>query len=120
MVERGLAGPVLRLNDGPPESSCRPAADPLFRSAAEIWGDALLAVVMTGMGSDGRAGAERIRARGGSIIVQDKESSVVGGMPGAVADAGLADAILPLAALAGEITARLGIGRAMFHAERRP
>ena len=120
VVERGLAGPVLRLNDGPPESSCRPAADPLFRSAAELWGDALLAVVMTGMGSDGRAGAERIRARGGSIIVQDKESSVVWGMPGAVADAGLADAILPLAALAGEITARLGIGRAMFHAERRP
>ena len=75
---------------------------------------------MTGMGSDGCAGAERIRKRGGAVIVQDQATSVVWGMPGAVVAAGLADAVLPLEALAGEITTRLAVGRARFALEQRP
>ena len=93
----------LRITDEPPENSCRPAADVLFRSAAKIYGGGLLGVVLTGMGSDGLKGCEAIRARGGNILAQDEATSVVWGMPGAVANAGLADSILPLADIPGEI-----------------
>jgi len=111
VVGRAGALPVLRLDEGPPENSCKPAADPLFRSAAEAWGAGLLAVVMTGMGRDGCAGAERIRARGGAVLAQDEASSVVWGMPGAVVAAGLAEEVVPLAGLATAITGRVLRGR---------
>lgn len=93
----------LRITDEAPENSCRPSADVLFRSAAKIYGGGLLGVVLTGMGSDGMKGCQAIRERGGNILVQDEASSVVWGMPGAVANAGLADAVLPLADLPAEI-----------------
>jgi len=97
---------VLHLQEEPPENSCRPAVDVLFRSAVAAYGANILAVVMTGMGQDGLRGCTLIREKGGQIIVQDKESSVVWGMPGAVAQAGLADKILPLDQISGEIIRR--------------
>ena len=84
------------LNQGPPENFCRPAVDPLFRTAVTAYDGAVLAVVLTGMGSDGRNGAAEIRSAGGTVVVQDQATSVVWGMPGAIAQAGLADEILPL------------------------
>lgn len=93
----------LRITDDPPENSCRPAADVLFRSAAKVYGGGLLGVVLTGMGSDGMRGCMEIRERGGNVIVQDETSSVVWGMPGSVVNAGLADAVLPLTDIPAEI-----------------
>lgn len=93
----------LRLHQEPPENSCRPAADVLFRSVARVYGRHVLAVVMTGMGRDGFAGCERIREAGGQIIVQDEQSSVVWGMPSFVVNAGMADQVLSLSALGPEI-----------------
>ncbi|HET8761141.1 MAG TPA: chemotaxis response regulator protein-glutamate methylesterase, partial [Nitrospiria bacterium] len=86
----------IQTNQNPPENSCRPSADVLFRSAAEQYGPNTLAVVLTGMGQDGLRGSECIAAVGGQIVVQDEASSVVWGMPGFVAKAGLADAVVPL------------------------
>jgi two-component system chemotaxis response regulator CheB len=94
---------VTVLDDGPQENSCRPAVDVLFRSLAQTYRDAVLAVVLTGMGFDGRRGTEAVKAAGGYSIVQDQASSVVWGMPGAVAEAGLADRILPLDEIAPEV-----------------
>jgi two-component system chemotaxis response regulator CheB len=85
--------------------------DVLFRSAVAVYGGKILAVVMTGMGQDGFRGCELIRERGGQIVVQDEASSVVWGMPGYVAHAGLADKIVPLNQIAGEITRRTQAGR---------
>jgi two-component system, chemotaxis family, protein-glutamate methylesterase/glutaminase len=87
----------------PPENSCRPSVDVLFRSAAEIYGCHILAAIMTGMGHDGLLGCARIHAMGGQIFVQDAASSVVWGMPRYVASAGLADKVLPLDRLGIEI-----------------
>lgn len=89
-----------RLTDGPPVNFCRPAVDVLFRSAVRELGGQLLALVLTGMGADGRTGCEDVVAAGGTVIVQDEASSVVWGMPGAVAAAGLAHRILPLGEVA--------------------
>jgi two-component system, chemotaxis family, protein-glutamate methylesterase/glutaminase len=94
---------TLHLHQGPLENHCRPAADVLFRSAAQVYGAGVLAVVLTGMGSDGLAGCRMVRAQGGRIIAQDQASSTVWGMPGAVAQAGLANRVLPLTAIAQEI-----------------
>lgn len=102
-IARSGDGVVTRLHQGPPENSCRPAADVLFRSVAEAYGPSALAVVLTGMGYDGLRGCESIRAAGGRIVVQDEASSVVWGMPGAVAKAGLADEVLPLGQIAGRL-----------------
>jgi two-component system, chemotaxis family, protein-glutamate methylesterase/glutaminase len=93
----------MHVTDDPPENSCRPAADVLFRSAAKIYGGGLLGVVLTGMGSDGLRGSQAIRAAGGSILAQDAATSVVWGMPGAVVNAGLADTVLPLNEMPAEI-----------------
>ena len=86
----------LDLNQEPPENSCRPAVDVLFRSVAAVYGANVLGVVMTGMGSDGVLGAQHIREAGGEVIIQDEASSVVWGMPGLVYASGLADAVYPL------------------------
>ncbi len=106
-VERCGTSVQLGINQEPPENSCRPAVDPLFRSAANVFGPAVLAVVLTGMGSDGVQGARLIRERGGQVFIQDEESSVVWGMPGQVAAAGYVDAIYPLSRMAGEIVKRI-------------
>jgi len=95
------------LNQGPPENFCRPAVDPLFRSVVAAFDGAVLAVVLTGMGADGRNGAAEIRAGGGTVVVQDQATSVVWGMPGAIAQAGLADEILPLDRIPEAITRHL-------------
>jgi two-component system chemotaxis response regulator CheB len=87
---------TVELTDDAPENSCRPSADVLFRSAARVYGSGVLAVVLTGMGSDGLRGCEAVHAAGGSIMVQDAASSVVASMPLAVAEAGLAHAVLAL------------------------
>ena len=96
MLRRSGGRPVLALTQDPPENWCRPAVDPLFRSAAEVFGAKVLAMVLTGMGHDGRDGAKAIVAKGGAVIVQDEASSVVWGMPGAVAGAGLASLTAPI------------------------
>lgn len=100
----------LQSVQGPPENSCRPAVDVLFRSVARVYGPNTLAVVMTGMGNDGFKGCEEIHRVGGSIIVQDEKTSVVWGMPGVVARAGLAEKVLPLNELGQEILRRVREG----------
>ncbi|MFZ0797048.1 MAG: chemotaxis response regulator protein-glutamate methylesterase [Terriglobales bacterium] len=97
----------LQLNQDPPEHSCRPAVDALFRSVAAVFRANVLGVVMTGMGSDGVLGAQHIREAGGEVIIQDEPSSVVWGMPGLVYAAGQADAVYPLDQLAPEIIRRV-------------
>jgi len=89
-------GPQTALTQDPPENFCRPAVDPLFRSAVAAYDGAVLGVVLTGMGSDGRNGAGVIRQAGGTVLAQDQATSVVWGMPGAVTQAGFADEVLPL------------------------
>lgn len=99
------------LNQDPPENSCRPAVDVLFRHAASSTQGKVLGVVLTGMGQDGLRGCEAIRSEGGGIIAQDEATSVVWGMPGAVCQAGLADAILPLGEIGPEIMRRMRGGK---------
>jgi len=94
---------TIHLTQDPPENHCRPAVDTLFRSTARVYGSGVLAVVLTGMGYDGLAGSRIIREQGGSVLAQDQATSTVWGMPGAVAQAGLAYKVLPLAAIAPEI-----------------
>lgn len=101
------AGVVVALDHGPLVNSCRPAADVLFASAARAYGSGVLAVVLTGMGHDGLDGARDIVVAGGSAIVQDPTSCVVGSMPGAVADAGLASAIGTVEQLATVLEGRV-------------
>ena len=102
-ASRAGSPPVLHLTQGPLENHCRPAADVLFRSAAGAYGAGVLAVVLTGMGSDGMLGCRAIREQGGSVLAQDQASSTVWGMPGAVANAGLANKVVPLNGMAAEI-----------------
>lgn len=91
----------------PPENSCRPAADVLFRSAAAEFGHQMFAVVLTGMGQDGLKGCEAVRNSGGSVVVQDEATSVIWGMPGSVSRAGLASMELPINKIAAEIIRRV-------------
>ena len=94
------------LDQSPPQNFCRPAVDALFSSIAEVYGGAVIAAILTGMGHDGLRGVEILRAQGASIIAQDEASSVVWGMPGAVVTAGLADSVLPLDQIVPEILRR--------------
>ena len=100
----------IMLNDGALVNFCRPSVDPMVMSLANIYGSKLLTVILTGMGKDGLRGVEAANAAGGSVIVQDEASSAVWGMPGAVANAGLADEILPLEFMADRL-AELARGR---------
>ena len=101
MSVRGRDGmAVIAIDDGPLVNFCKPAVDPLFSTAAEVWGSKVLALVLTGMGSDGLRGAQTIVAAGGSVLAQDEASSVVWGMPGQVAHAGVCSAVLPLIEIA--------------------
>jgi two-component system chemotaxis response regulator CheB len=92
----------LRMIEAGPQELCCPSVDVLFRSAASVYGAGVLAMVLTGMGSDGLEGCRAIHAAGGRILVQDRKTSAVWGMPAVVAEAGLADQVLPLDALAAE------------------
>lgn len=109
-IEAGSdANPRFMLVDSPPEQFCKPSANPSFRSAAQVYRRGTLAVVLTGMGSDGMHGANLVKHYGGTVAVQDKDSSVVWGMPGAVAEAGLADFILPLEDMGGWLRKRMAL-----------
>ena len=94
---------AIALDDGPPVNFCKPAVDPMFTSAIDVWQGGILAVVLTGMGSDGMRGGKEIVGAGGSVIAQDEASSVVWGMPGAAANAGICAAILPLNQIASKV-----------------
>jgi two-component system, chemotaxis family, protein-glutamate methylesterase/glutaminase len=109
-IERDATDLILAINQDPPENSCRPSVDVLFRSVAQAtkgYGNSI-AVILTGMGQDGFQGCQQIRQVGGQILAQDEASSVVWGMPGYVVNAGLADVVLPLDAIAGELLRRVG------------
>lgn len=106
-VERTALGPRTHLDQRPAENFCRPAVDPLFRSAAQEYGAEALGVVLTGMGHDGLDGSRALTVQGATVVVQDEETSVVWGMPGAVAEAGLASAVLPLSAIVDDLRVRL-------------
>ena len=98
-----VRGPAVRITDDPPEHHCRPAADPMFRTAAQVFPNGVLAVVLTGMGEDGRQGCETVAAAGGRIIVQDEATSVVWGMPGSVVASGIPCSILPLQSISAHV-----------------
>jgi two-component system chemotaxis response regulator CheB len=102
---------VLRLDDSPPVNFCRPAVDVLFRDAAAVFGASALAVVLTGMGSDGLHGARALVEAGGAVLAQDEATSTVWGMPGSIARGGLAQEVLPLQAIAPAVRSMLGSGR---------
>ena len=103
LVETSATGLVARLVDTAPENSCRPSVDPMLRSAVAACQGRVLTVILTGMGRDGAAGARTVVEAGGAVLAQDEASSVVWGMPGAVAREGLCQAVLPLDRIAGRI-----------------
>lgn len=111
-VRRDGRGEYLHLNEDAPENSCRPAVDVLLRSAAAVYGPDLLSVILTGMGQDGMRGCVAVKAAGGGVLVQDEASCVVWGMPRAVHEAGLEDAVIPLCEMGKEIAARTRPGPA--------
>ena len=110
ILERDGTEIRIRLSNDPPVHSCRPAVDPLFFSVADVYGSAALGVILTGMGHDGYKGCERIRGSGGAVLAQDEHTSVVWGMPGIVARSGLADKVVPLDEIAGEIVRHASVG----------
>jgi len=91
------------VNQDPPENFCRPAVDPMLRSLVQVYGGKVLVVMLTGMGHDGRDGAKVVVDAGGSVIAQDEETSVVWGMPGAVAAEGLCCSVLPISEMASQV-----------------
>jgi len=111
VVRRG-ATLVTKLHQGPAENFCRPAVDVMIRSAVAAFGGELLAVILTGMGSDGKLGCKAVADAGGQVVVQDEATSVVWGMPGAVAREGIADEVLPLGSIPDAVLRRLGGARA--------
>ena len=119
VLERVDGHDFISLNQNPLENSCRPSADPLFRSAAAIHGSRCLGVVMTGMGQDGLKGSEVLFAAGATILVQDEASSVVWGMPKLVAQAGLAEEQVPLERMAKAVLERVRpLGRGGKYADK--
>lgn len=110
IVDGVLGNAVVRINQDPPENFCRPSVDPLFRSLARLFGANVLATILTGMGQDGLEGSRDLVDAGGTIVGQDEASSVVWGMPGAVAKAGLCSAVLPLTEI-GPAVGRMVAGK---------
>lgn len=108
LAERKGAQLVTRLDSGPPENYCRPSVDPMLRSLARVYGGRMLTAILTGMGSDGLRGGRMVVEAGGSVIAQDEATSVVWGMPGAVATDGICSAVLPLAQMAPFIMKMIG------------
>jgi len=111
VLQRRNTATLTQLSGAPPENSCRPAVDVMFRSVAALYGASAFAAVLTGMGHDGRGGAKVLREAGAEILAQDEASSVVWGMPGAVVGAGLADEIVPLDRIAAALMQRIQQGR---------
>jgi two-component system chemotaxis response regulator CheB len=111
VLQRRSTATLTQLSGAPPENSCRPAVDVMFRSVAALFGAAAYATVLTGMGYDGRGGAKVLREAGAEVLAQDEASSVVWGMPGAVVGAGLADEVLPLDRIASALLQRVQVGR---------
>jgi len=107
-VVAAKSGPVAHLTNMRVPSGCRPSVDPMFESCARVFGSRTMAIVLSGMGRDGAEGAERVAAAGGTVMAQDAASSAVWGMPGAVANAGLASAVLPPDQLALRVVAAVG------------
>ena len=112
LVDAGRAGLQARLTTDPPENFCRPSVDPMLRSAAAACDGRVLVTMLTGMGQDGLAGTRRVVEAGGSAVAQDEATSVVWGMPGAVAQAGLCSAVLPLPRIAPKLLEMLRMARA--------
>lgn len=112
VVEGNAASRIVRLNKNPPENFCRPAVDPMLRSIAKAYGNKTLFVMLTGMGQDGLKGATELVNAGGTVIAQDEQSSVVWGMPGAVAAAGLCSAVMPLTEIGPFVRKTIGRGTA--------
>ncbi len=110
VVREGTARRI-RLNQNPPENFCRPAVDPMLRSLVEAYGPKVLTVILTGMGHDGLDGGRAVVDAGGTLIAQDERTSVVWGMPGAVASAGLGSAMLPIEQIAGKVLRYFGGAR---------
>ena len=108
IAEKNGTGVCVRLVQSDPENFCRPAVDPMFRSVASVYGSGVLGVILTGMGHDGRDGSKTVIEHNGMIVAQDEKSSVVWGMPGAVATAGLASKVLPLADIGAYLRRRAG------------
>jgi two-component system chemotaxis response regulator CheB len=109
MVLKTVGGRIIAtLTQGPPENSCRPAVDVMMRSVVECYGPRVLSVILTGMGQDGLRGSEAVHDAGGSVFAQDEATSVVWGMPGFVARAGIASQVLPLDRVAQAIIDRVG------------
>ncbi|MDX9862767.1 MAG: chemotaxis response regulator protein-glutamate methylesterase [Rhodospirillales bacterium] len=108
VVERKGAQLVVRLDSGPPENYCRPSVDPMLRSLARVYGGRVLTAILTGMGSDGLVGGRAVTAAGGTVIAQDEATSVVWGMPGAVATDGICSAVLPLSQIAPFVMRMIG------------
>ena len=102
IVRQGIDA-VIALDDGPPINFCKPAVDPMFTSAIDVWQGSIMSVILTGMGADGMRGGKDIVAAGGSVIAQDEATSVVWGMPGAAANAGICAAVLPLNQIAPKL-----------------
>ena len=111
-VARDGTGAKITLDQSPPVHFCRPSVDPLFESVAGVYGPSVLAVVLTGMGHDGRDGGRMIADQGGTVLAQDEETSVVWGMPGACAQAGICAGVYPLPRMGGEIGRIIGGARA--------
>jgi two-component system chemotaxis response regulator CheB len=100
VAEKAESGNIIRLTQTERENFCRPAVDTMLRSLVPLYGSRLLVIILTGMGSDGCKGSQAVAGAGGSVIAQDEETSVVWGMPGAVAAAGVCSAVLPLSDIA--------------------
>jgi two-component system chemotaxis response regulator CheB len=106
-IAKGEGGAVLQVTDDPPENNCRPAVDYLFRSVANHFPGRAMAVILTGMGSDGMLGLRLLKRHGCHVVAQDEASCVVYGMPRAAVEAGVVDAVLPLDQIAARITAQV-------------
>ncbi len=111
LVAKSNGTTVIKLSDAPPVNFCKPAVDPMFQSIADVYGSATLALVLTGMGSDGAKGATIIADGGGAVIAQDEASSVVWGMPGATAEVGACSEILPITEIGPRVVRRISGGR---------
>jgi two-component system chemotaxis response regulator CheB len=109
-VSRDDGAVVIELTDDPPENSCRPSVDYLFRSVAEVYRGKAVGVIMTGMGNDGTRGCRLLKQQGAPIVAQDQATCVVFGMPKELVEQGIADVVAPLDGIAAEITRLVGKG----------
>ncbi len=112
LLKKRGADVFIKLDDGEPVNFCKPAVDPMLESMVPVYGAGILSCILTGMGHDGCAGAQKVQAQGGTVIAQDEASSVVWGMPGAVAQAGICHKVVPLGQVAKTLVTLINGGRA--------